>query len=374
MKEVICSRSGLRFETENGRLKVHPQISYYTTHKNYDIRYPAIAVIERGKKEGWTTIERFLEEIEKALNPEPKPRPEYDFEGAYACRIVGAHPRCRFEREFLDPVDKEGRFKRYNLHAEPDGIYETVYKSAKGNATKHYYRFEAGALTELALSEVEELFPAIDPSATPDRGGCVLVEAWMGALGSIVQYDFDGAQGRSPNPQLWKVVEVKTLSGWEDEDGITGSGFYRGNAAIVSEWHEHKSYLRLATLAEIEQQERLDVEKEAAQNRTAEIKALWERVKGDAAAIYPQQADYPQGLSPVVQRGYFQDNRILVLEPSTLTQPARIWSLLYNGRDGDEWSHNNVISQYIGCYLELTPEQEAEIRPLFQIQPNQPDR
>lgn len=364
MVEIICKRSGLKFEAENHRMKVHPRISFYTTHKNYDIRYPAIAVIERGKEEGWNSIEKFLEEIEKALNPEPKPRPEYDFEGAYACRITGFHPKYRFEREFVDPVDKEGRFNRYNLRAEPDGIYETAYKSAKQNVTKHYYRLEDGVLTELALSEVEALFPAIDPPAAPDRAGCILVKAWLGAVGSVVQYDFDGTQGRSPNPQLWKIVEVEAQPHWEDEDGITGSGHYDGGAAIVAEWNQYKSYLRLATLAEIEQQERLDADKAAAQNRTAEIKALWERVNADDAAVVPLRADYPQGPKVVVQRGYFQDNRILVLEPSTPTQPDRLWALVYNGRDGDNWSHNNV-ADYIGRYIEIAPHRAAELQPLF---------
>lgn len=157
--EVVCSRSGLKFEAENRRKKVHPEIAYYTTHKNYDIRYTAIAVIEKGKAEGWGTIEKFEEEIQKALNPEPPTRPDYDFEGAWAAVIEGSNEKYRFNRVFLKAVDTEGRFKRYAF--ADNGIYECCYKSGKGNETRYYYRVENGTKQRIELEEVESLFPVI---------------------------------------------------------------------------------------------------------------------------------------------------------------------------------------------------------------------
>ncbi len=234
MIEIICSRSGLKFEADSRRKKVHPDISYYTTHKNLDIRYPAIEVIERGKNEGWDTLEKFEEEIEKALNPEPKPRPDYDFEGAWVARIAGSDKHYRFNREFLTRVDTEGRFKRFAIAAAGDGIYESCYKSAKGNQTRRYWQVKDGEMVQIELKEVETLFPEIQPVSI---SGCICVEKYF-PENSMVEHE----------GQLYVVVRVDSIEEWEDEDGIIGTGrHYDHNVYIVWEQQKFTSYLRLAT-------------------------------------------------------------------------------------------------------------------------------
>lgn len=165
MVEIICSRSGLKFEAPNRRLKVHPEISWYTAHNNTEVRYPAIAVIERGKSEGWDSIQKFEAEIKKALVP--KPRPDYDFEGHWLARIEGWDAAYDYQREFAKPVDIEGRFKRFWFQGLPDGLYETGYKSNAGNKTYHYYQVVDGARTEISKEELEALLPSEKPEKQP---------------------------------------------------------------------------------------------------------------------------------------------------------------------------------------------------------------
>jgi hypothetical protein len=163
MIELICIKSGLKFLAENRRLKIHPEIAYFTSHSDWDFRYKvAIPVIERGKTEGWDTIDRFKREIAAAAAP--KPRPTYDFEGKWAAEIVGSDPQFRFERRFLTPVDTEGRFKRYHL-AGREGFFETCYESGKGNQTRRFLRVTKGVVVEIERAEVEAAFPEIEESA-----------------------------------------------------------------------------------------------------------------------------------------------------------------------------------------------------------------
>lgn len=176
MVEVICKRSGLSFEVENRRKSVHPQISRYTTHKELDVRYAAIAVIERGKAEGWTTIEQFISAIEKG--EEKQPEIECDWDGAWLARIAGSHEQYRFDRVFVEEVRSEERGKAgekftrkyYRLTDLANGIYEGCYKSAKKNETRSYWRVESGVVVAIELSEVEELYPAIEPGQTKTEG------------------------------------------------------------------------------------------------------------------------------------------------------------------------------------------------------------
>lgn len=352
MLEIICSRSGLKFEAENRRKKVHPAISYYTCHKNYDIRYPAIAVIERGKTEGWDSIEKFEEEIEKALNPEPQPRPDYDFEGAWAAEITGSDKKYRFERTFLTKVDEEGRFKRYSIIAEGDGIYETCYKSAKGNQTRRYWQVKNGELTQISLEEVEILFPEIKPVSVE---GCVKVEKFF-PENSPVEYE----------GQIYFVVRVDSVTHWEDEDGVAGTGYNNNDTYTVWEDTVFTSYLRPATSEESAQYEEIKQAKLVEETQEAERKEAVKRLKEIAktitvsnGAITPESASYPNGKAFVLEQGYYQPNRLLVLEHN------RLWSLRYNGRDGDDWSYNNVAGSCIGCYLEITPELKTEIEELI---------
>lgn len=156
MHKITCTRSGLTFEAETRRLRVHPKISYYTAHKDTDIRYPAIKVVERGKTEGWESIEVFESEIEKALNPPPKPPTPYHLECAWVAKITGYHPKFDYDRIFLEEVSTSGRFKRFLL-TEP-GLYQSCYKSAKGNETRQWWLAEsANSYHEIKIDQVIEI-------------------------------------------------------------------------------------------------------------------------------------------------------------------------------------------------------------------------
>lgn len=345
MVEVICSRSGLKFEAENRRKKVHPEISFYTTHKDWDFRYAAVAVIERGKAEGWDSIEKFKEEIKKALNPEPQPRPDYDFEGNWAAKITGSDIKYRFSRNFLTPVDKEGRFKRYNLAAAGDGIYETCYESAKGNKTRRYWRIENGELIDLQLEDVEKLFPEIVLSSIE---GCIKVDKYF-PEGSTVEHE----------GELYTVVRLDSVEQWEDEDGIAGTGRNYGGTHIVWEETQYTAYLRPATeeeIAEYNARKQAKAEKATAIARLIEIaKTITTENKA------PRVSDYPKGKEFVIRQGHFQANEVLLLEDDG----DRLWYLIFNGRDGDDWRPNNVASAYIGRYLEISPDLRIEIEELL---------
>lgn len=228
--EVTCSRSGLKFEAPNRRTKVHPEISYYTSHKNYDIRYPALVVIERGKKEGWDSLEKFEEEIYKALHPEPKPRPDYDFEGAWVAQITGSSEKYRFTRIFLNPVDEDGRFKRFVFGSS--GVFETCYKSGKGNETRHYYLIEDEVRKEIEFSQVEEMFPAIETiHEILFNSGCIKVKGNLGAVGQLIKHE----------SSIWEVKRVESQEYWEDDDGITHTSYPRGGAMFS--WTESNTWL-----------------------------------------------------------------------------------------------------------------------------------
>lgn len=150
--EMTCIRSGLKFYSENRRTKVHPEISWYTTHKDNSLRYKAVAVIDRGKIEGWDNLEKFKTEIEIALAPPPPV--DYDYEGNYVAKIEGWHPQYNLVRNFLTPVDTNGRFKRYSFKDLANGFYETVYKSAKGNKTKSYFEVTDSGRTSLTEDQL----------------------------------------------------------------------------------------------------------------------------------------------------------------------------------------------------------------------------
>lgn len=348
MVEIICSRSGLKFEAENRRKKVHPRINFYTSHKDWDLRYKAVAVIERGKAEGWDSFEKFEAEIQKALHPDPPPRPHYDFEGAWVARIVGSDRKYRFERDFLTPVDKEGRFKRYNLVAQGDGIYETCYESAKGNKTRRYWRVENGELVQISLEDVETLFPEIPEIVPASVEGCLKVNKHF-PEGTTIEHD----------GSIYFVVCLDSVDHWEDEDGIGGTGKYYGDSYIVWEKTEYTAYLRPATeseIAEYQARKQAELSKKSAIARLHQIAEMI-----GTGAEQPPRSNYPKGQQFVLRQGHFQANEVLLLESDS----DRLWHLTYNGRDGDDWRPNNVAGTHIGRYLTISPDLRAEVEELL---------
>lgn len=54
---------------------------------------------------------------------------------------------------------------------------------------------------------------------------------------------------------------------------------------------------------------------------------------------------------------FFQPNELLVVDP----EGRQLWSLSYNGRDGDVLGHKNISFTHIWCYVPLTLELETEL-------------
>lgn len=169
--EIICEKSGLTFTAPNRRKKIHPRISYYTSNKDSEYRNFARDIIDRGKKEGWSNLEKFEQEIEKAWgnrnNPEPIEEENQNiWTGNSLAKITGADKDYRFKRDFVTPIKKEYRksakcYSRvFDLSTLKSGIYEFQQKSAKGNNSRWYIEYqEDGETRELSLEEVEALFP-----------------------------------------------------------------------------------------------------------------------------------------------------------------------------------------------------------------------
>ncbi len=183
LKTKICKRSGLQFETENGRLQVHPKITPWTTCKDLKVRYAAVEIIDRGKAEGWDSLEKFEKEISLALNPPVEEKKEVDWnlycsnqpkgKRGYVALITGRHPQFNWERQFLDSVNEEGRNRYFSV--KENGCYEAVTYSQKNKYTT-YYRYSDSKLQEISLEELEKFFPCTLKSS--DALSKVVEECW----------------------------------------------------------------------------------------------------------------------------------------------------------------------------------------------------
>lgn len=67
MVEVICEKSGLRFESATKRTKNHPQIMGWINDAYKDGWYQqCLNIIKEGREQGWTTMEQFAEALRDA--------------------------------------------------------------------------------------------------------------------------------------------------------------------------------------------------------------------------------------------------------------------------------------------------------------------
>jgi len=336
MVQITCTRSGLVFEAENRRRKVHPEISWYTAHSDMVFRYKAIEVIERGKAEGWDTLEKFESEIKKALSPPPPPpEPPYDFEGSWVARIIGSHEKYRFQREFLPSVSVKGRFKRFNVAGNGDGLFEACYQSAKGNESRHYYRIVSGRCEEISLSQAEEIFPLPDPTL-------LKVEEWF-SQGKNVEYR--GGAYFVERCDSWESQE----DAWDDLDDEWVRRTVTKSVSFLRPLSAEAADRFFAEKAEEEKQKRSQ-EIAAAYLKRA-VKDIISAHKG--ATVSPHGTAYPSGLSFVVEQGYYQPNLLAVLQKDG--EVFRLWTLRYNGRDGDDWRFNNVAGAWAGKFVAVSP-------------------
>jgi hypothetical protein len=344
---VTCKRSGLVFEAENRRKTVHPAISYYTSHKDTGIRYPAIRVIDQGRTEGWTTLEEFDTAIAAVLNPEPEPEVEinYDFEGAWVARIVGFDTKFGYQREFLDAAKQEGRF---NCFWFPEsGIVETCYKSAKGNDTRYFRLIEGGVEVRiLTQPEVDELL-----------GGRPNPEERAKNLGVERTFETNKSMGQigqtvKVGEEYFVIVNTSTVTTYHDEDGLAHTGRYPSGVYVVYEEYAITTGVRNATAEEVEAAQSEAKIKQAARKAATRLEEI-----ADEAGWTKPESPSPEGVKIAYSNTELSyDSTYLQID----TGAKLLWCVAYNGRDGDLWSLNNLTSQIAHC-RELTPELEDEL-------------
>lgn len=155
------------------------------------------------------------------------------------------------------------------------------------------------------------------------------------------------------------TTKAPTENWWEDIDGISGQYPDQPHEDIQITWSEYTFYLRFATEEDFAQQ--------AINQQQVEIKNLaWKtlaKLVSSNAPVSPKGANYPVGDKLVLREGHYQSNEFLVVD----IENQRLWHLLYNGRDGDCWDHNNVLGEYIGHYTPLTSELEIQLHGLRSI-------
>jgi hypothetical protein len=353
MVEITCKRSGLKFEAENRRRSVHPSISYYTSHKDMDIRYAAIPVIERGKTEGWKTVEQFEAKIEAALDPPPPLAIDWDLECAWVACISGYSEKFGYNRDFLKEVEKNGRFNRFKL--SEDGLYESCYKSNKGNQTRQYFQVKNGKRTEISQSELDSLLgdrPLKKEERLQNLEGCEKVETgekYLGDAGAIAHWE----------DHHFEIVDFSVKTEYEDEDGII-TNYSPCDTYCVAEYHQYTYWLKPATEEQIAAlQETLSDNNAAA----AAVKRCKEIARSGGWTT-PKDAN-PRG-SKIGYRDKVlsYDSPYLQIDQSA----GLLWAVSYNGRDGDDWSFNNAGggTQVAHC-TNLTPELEAEVLALAEV-------
>lgn len=205
--EKVCKRSGLKFDG-TARQLVHPGIRFYTTHTDIEFRNLACQVIERGKSEGWATLEQFKEAIsdgDAAVTEAKKEHIEslerYNARGKWAARITGRCAQYDYAREFLQPIETgSDRF----LFPVP-GIYEVE----KAGVRRFYEKTNEGEIVSVDPGRIEAVFgPRPAPVGDFDRpirnwhdamcqeGDKVMEECWeCGAQFRVVGYVESGRMG-----------------------------------------------------------------------------------------------------------------------------------------------------------------------------------
>ena len=340
---VVCSRSGLEFEVLIGKVReglVHPEIAKWLNCKDLSVRYPAITAIEEGKDKGLKTYQQFEEIIEATIEEENKPEsiPDHDFVGSWLAKIEGAHEKYRFKRSFSNPVYIEGRYKYFKIKNQSDGIYETGYKSNAGNNTKNYYQIVKGEVVKIELEQVEQEFPEVSKPevSKEDYKDCLVVKENLGITGNVVSY----------KDNYYKIVKLEVEHFYEDDDGATHTS-YPSDANYVFQISYYKTFLESATELDIAEYNQSVKEKQKAVETKKQLRQINEDLLNNPNRISPINCGYPKGIELVLRQGYYQPNEILII-----TQDS-IWSLVYNGRDGDDWSYNNVSGMWVGCYLPI---------------------
>lgn len=366
-KWKVCEKSGLRFRAE-GSERTHPEIASYSQHSDWDYRYAALRVIERGKREGWDSIEKFKAEIKAELNPDApeegdatptlwvshdcyEKSDEVKVSG-YCAQILGPCDRYGYNRRFLKPVAKQGK-RTVGYLLTQDGVYDSKSYSRAGNCDHRWWHVVNGVTTEINREQAEAI--AGPPALTETQKLAIARQqeqderlARRATATEVVEGDFPyntDALLFDRNGQIWIVVDAIDEYWWEDEDGVRGTGRYFGDGAIVSEWFKRiKTWIRPATAEEI-------AAHQAKIDRDNQHESNWQRL----IEIYRMADDTATAIVPSEKMPWPRGHQIEIpVSPGTnylAATESQVWAILYNGRDGDDWSLSNV-GDGIGSYLE----------------------
>lgn len=355
---IECSRSGLKFDAADSRMTVHPEISKWTTAKDLEIRYCAIEAIAEGKKRGFKTLVEFESLIQEYLNPQELKDDEVveschqititdtgkaalRFRKAWIAKIVKLSAKYDFERVFLKEHSLEGRDRSFQIKEE--GFYQCKSYSGKGNESISWWKLQDNKLSEISYDEIIEVFG--NPEELKFQ-----IQQEKEAKKALIEKSFvtNAAENTVTkiNGEYWYVLESCEIH--EDEDGITHDYYSHSYDGAIHISSRFVAGCRAATEDEIKAFNQEQAQKNSEENSKvtliAEFNKLVSAIKS-TQSISPESCPFPGGQKITLKKGYGRDKEFLVIDDD------KIWNLLYNGADGDDWSYNNIPGGYIGCYF-----------------------
>lgn len=377
---VTCSRSGLNFEAPNRRRKVHPEISKWTSHKNWEIRQIAVGAIAQGKSEGWDSLEKFEEEIDKALTPEEPEgaavvvelrQASRKFGGAkpWLAKITGQCPTYGYSRKFLNPYHQED-FGCWKFAPTENGVYQGCNRNSKGDERRFWLQVLDGKRLDLteeeAIAIVGEPAKTTSSPATAGKGmGDNEAYLYVHSEGFREYWDAgektDSTDLHSPLPEGWEVIRGEAHSPGEifvpivttdkrDKSGAVRRETYRVSKEVryYSEYDDFSEDFRdvPATVAA----PLSDSEWESVLKRR-EKHNLPKRLR--AAIYHENRID-----APIPEQFPEQKSIRRRSQPDFVAIDRDLQQAYYgawNGASGDDWSWSNW-NDFIVCVAKLTPE------------------
>ena len=394
MVEVTCKFSKIKFEAATKRTQVHPAIATWKQEANKRGWYSRFfEAIEFGLSKGFDSVNQFEEVLQKAScdepleTPPPAPhclRDTLNFllgesereEGSFLKKLQAINSRHEsgysLVGQFLD-LDS-------NLKLE-DGIYfdcAATTKSSndvrKGRKAYSYYTLfaleQGQALILLRFSgrrldECPELKQAwqiaqnrglIDQAVQAHHE-----EQQLEVLKRLATAKFSSSKSLGASSTVVEregrslyVLAVDSVSYYEDDDGVSHTSPPRDGYML--EHTEYTYYCREATDVEIVA--KLDEKRQKAELSQALLR-LKEIAFSDVRQFPRPQASVPQQGTHISYRDrkFSYDSPYLQIDQTN----GLLWSIFYNGRDGDDWSYNNY-GNYVASFQPLTPELASEVQ------------
>lgn len=399
MVEITCKFTKIKFEAPTKRTSVHPAIATWKQESNKRGWYGRFfEAIEFGLSKEFDSVEQFEEVLQKASCGEPFETPP---PSPHCLRDTLNTMLGESEREDgsflkrLTAIDQSkssgysliGKF--LDLDSNPslaDGVYldcatTKPSKTDIRNGRKPYSYYTLFALKENTVEfllsftgrrlnechELKQVWQIAHEQGLTDQAFLAhQEEQQLEALKQSASMKFAsnkplGGEGTVLEREgRWlTVLLVDAVTCYEDDDGITHTIPPRGGHMF-----EHSTYFyycRPATDSEIST--RLQET-----NQKAVVALAFSRLKeiatvGDRTFPRPE-ADIPQGM-----RISFRDKKLSYDSPYLQVDFSndRLWTVFYNGRDGDDWSHNNYANEYVASFQTLTPELASEVQACAEI-------